>query len=249
MEFRGNKKIFLSFKDVIKTPDIAVLKALLNPDMKQNFSNVVDYTRFEFMNDDNLLRLCIQRTHKNILKYLSIDGVEFDYDKMYNLIYKNLEDKFTPYPCLRMVEVMALAISTSNISTLYIYSDEYDEEIENEIGVIFNANAGKVTYIHGDLYKSIQGKDIGLFVLADLEDVNKLNDLGLITNKEVLVANYGYNYTLDDNGNLVFKFDIQNNIKNRSFFKLRAFNPFELSEKHMSQLYNNVVENNNLSLG
>lgn len=248
MENKANKKIFMVFNDVLKTANIAILKALLDPDMKKQFSDVIDYTRFEFMNEDNLLRLSIQRTDKNILRYLGTSDT-FDYDKMYSMIYESLKSKFTLYPSLRMVEVIALAISTPQVSEVYVYSEEYDEEIKSELGLLFNANTKKIKYVYGDIYKCVANKDIALFIFPDLEPVYKLNDMQLIGNKEVLVANYGYNYTLSSEGQLQFNFDIENNLENKAFYKLRVFNPFELTERHMSQIYNNVDENNILSLG
>lgn len=243
-----NKSIFLVFDDIIKTPSLAVLKALLNPKMKQNFSEIIDYTRFEFMNDDNLLRLCIQRSDKNILRYLGlVEG--FDYDKMYSLIHDNIEDRFTPCPSLKMVNAIAIAMSTPQIGNVYIYSEKFDEQIETHIGAIFNSNRNKLRYVYGDIAKAVSGKDITLFILPDLDYVNTLEELGCLKGKEVLVPNYGYNFTLDDEGHLVFKYDILKSIESDNLYKLRTYAPFDLTQKHMSQMMNNVDENNNLSLG
>lgn len=243
-----NKTMFVVFNDVIKTPSMAILKGLLEPGMKENFSSVIDYTRFEFMNDDNLLRLCIQRTDKNILKYLGTSE-DFDYDKMYDTMYKTITDKFTPYPSLRMVEVLAMAISTPQVGTVCVYSDTYEPEIQTELGLLFNANSKKIKYVNGGLTRALSGRNVSLFVLPDLDYLDKLYDIYPMNGKEVLIGNYGYNYTLDESGNLVFKFDLEKSITHQSIFKLRAFAPFELQERHITQTMNNVDENNNLSLG
>lgn len=243
-----NKSIFLVFDDIIKTPSLAILKALLNPQMKENFSEIVDYTRFEFMNDDNLLRLCIQRTDKNILRYLGlVEG--FDYDKMYSLIHDNIEDRFNPYPSLKMVKAIAIAMSTPQIGSVYIYSEKFDEQIQTQLGLLFNANTNKIKYVYGDIDKAIMGKGISLFILPDLDYVETIEVKGYLNGKEVLVPNYGYNFTLDEEGNLVFKYDLLRSVERDNIYKLRTYEPFDLTEKHMSQMMNNVDENNNLSLG
>lgn len=243
-----SKSIFLVFDDIFKSSSMAILKGIMIPEMKENFKEVIDYTKFEFMNDDNLLRFCIQRTEENILKYIGTSDT-FDYDKMYDTMYSNLIDKYTPYISLRMVEVIAMAISTPQIKNVYVYSKNFDNEIQTELGLLFNANTKKIKYVYGDLDKALIGKDITLFILPSMTYVNKLYSLNILHHKEVLIANYGYNYKLDENGELVFKYDINDSIINESMFKLRVFDPFDLDDKHMTQMYNNVNDNNFLSHG
>ena len=107
-----NNKIFIHFRDVVKTPDLAILLALKDPALKEQFKDVIDYTRFEYMNQANLIRLIVQRTDKNILRYLGLkEG--YDYDKLYSMLYSTIGDKYTAYKTLSIVE----SISSSNISS------------------------------------------------------------------------------------------------------------------------------------
>ena len=98
----SNNKIFINFRDVIKSPDLAILESLKDPELKKQFSSIIDYTRFEYMNQANLIRLLLQRTDKNILRYLGLVN-NYDYDKLYKMLYDNIESKYIEYPPFSMV--------------------------------------------------------------------------------------------------------------------------------------------------
>ena len=75
----------------------------------------------------------------------------------------------------------------------------------------------------------------------------KLAEIQELKYKEILLANYGYNYELKDE-QLVLKHDLVGTFM-KSVFKLNMFDPYNLTEDNMTQIENNVIQNNNLSLG
>lgn len=241
-----NNIIFVNFKEVIKTADIAILEALKDERLKKQFQDIIDYTKFEYMDRDNLLRLSIQKSDKNILKYLGLKD-NYNYDKLYKLLYDTIESKYIQYPPLAMVETLASILSSPAISYVYVYSEDYEDEIQTELGLLFNANVNKLRYIYGDLKTCLRGKDISLFIINDVDMIFKLSGIDELKYREVLLATYGYNYTLSDE-DLVIKHDLTD-IFIKSAFKLKMFEPFILTEKHISQFENNIDDNNNLSLG
>lgn len=242
----SNNKIFINFRDVIKSPDLAILESIKDPELKKQFSDIVDYTRFEYMNQANLIRLIVQRTEKNILKYLGLKS-NYNYDKLYKMLYDNIESKYIEYPPFSIVETVSIILTSLAISNVYIYTDNFEAEVQTQLGILFNANATKVKYIYGDLKTCIVDKDIDLFIINDVDMILKLAEIQELKFKEILLANYGYNYDLK-NGDLVLKHDLTDTFIN-SVFKLSMFDPYNLTEDNMTQIDNNVIQNNNLSLG
>lgn len=242
----SNNKIFINFRDVIKSPDLAILESLKDPELKKQFSSIIDYTRFEYMNQANLIRLLLQRTDKNILRYLGLVD-NYDYDKLYKMLYDNIESKYIEYPPFSMVETISIILTSLAISNVYIYTDNFEEEVQTQIGILFNANKNKVKYIYGDLKTCIVDKAIDLYIINDIDMILKLAEINELKFKEILLATYGYNYELKDDG-LVLKHDLTNTFIN-SVFKLNMFDPYNLTEDNMTQLDNNIIQDNNLSLG
>ena len=242
----SNNKIFIHFRDVIKTPDLAILLALKDPALKNQFKDVIDYTRFEYMNQANLMRVVAQRTDKNILRYLGLKK-NYDYDKLYNMIYSSIADKYTGYKPLSIVESMSLALTSPAISNIYIYSENFEDEIQTDIGITFNANINKVKYMYGDLKACLKDKGISLYITNDIDFIFKLAEIDELRYKEILLANYGYNYTMDGD-ELVLKHNLTD-VFMQSVFKLNMFSPIFLTEDNMTQFDNNVHSDNNLSLG
>ena len=241
-----NNKIFIHFRDVVKTPDLAILLALKDPALKEQFKDVIDYTRFEYMNQANLIRLIVQRTDKNILRYLGLkEG--YDYDKLYSMLYSTIGDKYTAYKTLSIVESMSLALTSPAISNIYIYSENFEDEIQTDIGIVFSANMNKVKYMYGDIKSCLNDKGISLYITNDIDFIFKLAEIDELRYKEVLLANYGYNYTMN-NGELVLRRDLTD-IFIQSVFKLNMFSPVILTEENMTQFDNNVLSDNNLSIG
>lgn len=242
----SNNRIFVNFRDVIKSPDIAILESLKDPELKKQFSEIVDYTRFEYMDQANLIRVLIQRTDKNILRYLGLKK-NYEYDKLYKMLYDNIDSKYIEYPPFSIVETLSLVLTSVAISSIYIYTENYEPEVQTQLGLIFNANSNKVKYIYGDLKTCIVNKDIDLFIINDVDMILKLAEIQELRYKEILLANYGYNFELKGD-ELVLKYDLTDTFIS-SIFKLNMFDPYNLTEVNMTQIDNNVIQNNNLSLG
>lgn len=241
-----NNKIFINFRDIIKSPDLAILDCIKDGELKKQFYDIIDYTKFEYMDQANLIRVLIQRTDKNILRYLGTSKT-YDYDKLYKMLYDNIESKYINYPPLSMVESISIILTSVAISNVYIYTDNYEPEVQTQLGILFNANYTKIKYIYGDLKTCIMDKDIDLFIINDVDMILKLASVEELKYKEILLANYAYNYELKG-GELVLKHDLVGTFMD-NVFKLNVFDPYNLTEDNMTQIENNVPPNNNLSLG
>lgn len=244
MDMRGN--IFITYRDIIKTPDIALLKALKDDCLKEQFKDIIDYTKFEFMNDPNLMRLILQRTDMNIFRYLG-KIPNYDYDKLYDLIYSTVNSKYVEYRSLFLVKPIINIVSNQFINKIYFYTEKYEEDVRIDIGKTFTNNVEKIEYVYGNIHDVLSIRDVDLYIINDIMIINKLIASHKIFNKEVLLPIYGYNYTIEE-GNLVLKIDPDMLLK-RYNVTMRLYRPFELTSENMTQYYNNVDPDSNLSRG
>lgn len=244
IETKGN--IFITYKDIIKTPDIALLKAIKDPDLKERFKDIIDYTQFEFMNDANLMRVILQRTDTNILRYLG-KIKDYDYDKLYDLIYSMIDTKYLEYRALFLVKPIINILSNQFINKIYFYTERYEEDVRIDIGKTFTNNVDKIEYVYGNIHDVLKVRDVDLYILNDIMIIYKLIASHKIFNKEILLPIYGYNYTIEGE-DLVLKIDTDKLTKKYNI-TVRLFRPFELTLENMTQFYNNVDPDSNLSHG
>lgn len=239
--------MFVYFDDVLMTPHINILNAIKSEEIRTKLVDIIDYSKFEFMDNANLLRLSIQRTEVNILKFIGLSD-SFDYDNLYDAIYNNIIDKYSMSPIMNMAGTIATAMSTPMVDKVFIYSKLYSEEIVNKIGAMFTSNPDKVNYIYGDLNTAVFNKNIKLFVLPNTDILKHFMDSGTVGGKEVILPTYGHNYKLI-NDDLVFKIDLESIKKEDPKMRVETFTPFTLSKDNFTQLYNNIPNDDFLSLG
>lgn len=228
--FEGRNEILLiTYEDVIRSKTPFILKELIK--YKNIYKDYIDFSKFENLNDDNLLRFSIQRTKKNILEFLALK--EFDYEKQLKDLSNLYFDLYEESNILSMCENINMLLTQRFIDKIYIFTEEYDIRVHIDIEVLFNSD--KVIYVTGnfkDTIKIING--VTNFFINDIDYLLDIMDSGLYEYTNISMASYGYNYVeVDDK--LELRLDALNIIGD-SICKFATFMPIRFEKKHFNQI-------------
>lgn len=228
------ENIFVDYEGVIKS-SVPTLLSQLELVFKESLKDFINFDMITGMNRANLTRISVQRTEKNILKYLA--KKEFDYDKTLKEISDSFVDLYMNSDNLVMAETLSgIILKQKFLNNLYIHTEEYDKRIHYDIQNNFKINCSKVHYITGkkeEVYDDLQG--ITSFILNDIEDILLLIKLKKTEYTNILVANYGYNYKLDEKtGEVVPKVELTEDMLKKNIFKFATFMPVKLTLDHFN---------------
>lgn len=226
------ERIFVQYKDVVKSP----YPLLLNQIVSRFRSTYDEYLYLDGVQDldmNNLTRLCIQRTDKNIFEYLA--KKEFDYDTA----LKDIESKFANL--YRESEPLSIGRSLGTLKhqkfteKIFVYTEEYDARIHKDIQDMYH-DLDKVTYITGDFVEIIKDLNITCYILSDVNYIRPIFHEKQQDYTNILLGTYGYNYLDSDSEELKFKVDIESLFEGNNIFKFATFAPEILTEAHFTQL-------------
>lgn len=228
------ENIFVDYEGVIKS-SVPTLLSQLELVFKESLKDFINFDMITGMKRANLTRISVQRTEKNILKYLA--KKEFDYDKTLKEISDSFVDLYMNSDNLVMAETLSgIILKQKFLNNLYIHTEEYDKRIHYDIQNNFKINCSKVHYITGkkeEVYDDLQG--ITSFILNDIEDILLLIKLKKTEYTNILVANYGYNYKLDEKtGEVVPKVELTEDMLKKNIFKFATFMPVKLTLDHFN---------------
>lgn len=224
--------IFIDYEEIIRSPYPAMLK-LISSHYQDHYKDFLWMEEFADMDMPNLERLCVQRTKKNIFEFLA--KKPFDYDQA----IKDLKDKFMDIykesPMLMMGESVSRMMSQKFTKKIYMYTEQYDIRVHIDIQETFK-NMNIINYVTGDIEQVIQDlKDVSFYVLKDIDHIPLIFKHDIGDYKEIVLASYGYNYNLDDNGEAQYKIDIEALMK-EYVFKFASFQPVELTPDHFTMI-------------
>lgn len=224
--------IFISYEEVIKSPYPFIIKQIQEK-YKDYYKDYINFDLIDNLDLDNINRLCVQRQEKNILKYLS--KKEFDFITALNDIYKKFDDMFIKSDFLSIGKNIHFLLSQKFTQRIYMYTPIYDKRIHLDIQMNFK-DMDKIKYVTGDFFEVVKSLDgITSYILNDIMDVSTLLSTNKISYTNILLANYGYNYTLNENGKLILRLNIDEIMKEK-IFKFVTFTPIDFSESHFSAL-------------
>jgi hypothetical protein len=224
--------IFITYDEVIKNPYPFLLKQILSK-YKKNYENFIDLASIENMDDKNLMRFCVQRTNQNIFRELA--KVEFDYDKANDDLYSKFDDMFLNSSLLSMGKNIPFLLAQKFTKKIYVYTRNYDKRVHLDLEMNFH-DMDKIKYVVGDFDEVISSLDgITSYILNDANYI-----IPIIYNKKieyttVLVANYGYNYAMNEDEQMVLKINVAD-ILEPNIFKFATFMPEEFTEEHFTNL-------------
>lgn len=203
---RQNEVLFICYEDVIKTVKPFLLKKLQEPQYKEKYADLIDYTEIDGKSDDDLLTLSMSFYYKNIFQDLK--KKEFDYDKVYDDFSSQFDNLMKDSELLVMGKSLKVLLSQKFMKQVYIYIDRPDKRIL--VDLIDTYDDEKIKLVVGNFTEGVSliKEKITLFVLNDISMIDKLEEANKLTGACVLVANLGYNYTLiEETKTLKFNYD------------------------------------------
>lgn len=224
-----DENLFVMYDDIIKCPCPQVLN-LICSNFKVAYRNFIDFSEIDNMDMKNLLRLSIQRSHINILEYLSIRDFDFagalkDVMKHDRLLYEKSEP-------LKMVSSITMLASQKFTKKIYIYTPEYDERVYLDIKNIFK-DMSKIVYMTGDFQEAVQALEgITSWFINDITLVPTIFFENKANYTNILIPEYGYNYFYDEETSgdkLKLKIDMDKYLPQHTF-KYATFLPHDLDE-------------------
>jgi hypothetical protein len=225
--------IFITYEDVIKSPYPYLLNKI-NTDLSDYYKDFIDLDKIKGLDMFNLTRLCVQRTEKNILRYLA--KTEFDYDGALGDLKNHYFTIYKDSPLLSIGESLNMVIPQKFTKNVYIYTEKYDVRIHLDIMENFK-DMDKVKYVSGSFAKALEKLEgITTFILNDLDYVIDILNAGKEEYTNIMIASYGYNYIYnEDDDVLELRLDLDQLLKGK-ICKYATFMPVNLDRKHFSQI-------------
>jgi hypothetical protein len=237
-EFEGRSEtVLVTYDDVIKTPYPFLLNKI-DTKLRSFYEAFLDVDKFKGLDMNNLLRLCVQRTDRHLFRYLA--KTDFDFDGALKELQDRYFEIYEQSPLLAMGDGIQMMLTQKFTNKIYIYTEVYDIRVHLDIQKTFN-DMERVNYITGD-FPSVLNKLDGItsYIVNDLDYVIDIINSGKTEFTNIMLAQYGYNYALDDDTQtLEFRMNLSDLIGDR-VCKLGTFMPVNFTEKHFSQLTSNV---------
>lgn len=224
--------IFIMYDDVIKSPYPALLNNILNQ-YHDFYSKFLDLDKLNGYDMNNIIRLCVQRTEFNLFQYLA--KTKFNFDKSLKDFSSRFDTLYKDSSLLTIGESLHVVMSQKFTQKVYFFSHEYDPRIHKDIQLTFGENK-KITYLAGDMVDAINNTPgINSFILNYYDDIEKICTTNKIKGSNVLLARYGYNFSLNEDGILDFRVDT-NRLQKEYGFKFASFIPTQLTNEHFTMV-------------
>ncbi len=215
--------VFIEYDDIIKSSNTGLLK-LLKEEYKDDIKEFIHFDKVETLDDNTINLFSTARLEKNILKALC--KVNFDYDYVFKTLVDNNIDFFAKNETLMFADVVHTLLAQKFVKQIYIYSEDYDSRIECDIAILFKGSA-KINYISGNFDDVIDSiSNITLFVLSDIDKMDRVIQKNRQEYCEFMIAEYGYNY-YNDNGVIRLKHNFEE-LQEEKIFKLGTFTPITI---------------------
>ena len=212
--------VFITYEDVIKDCRPEILRYIMK-NKKDEFKDYLKVDILENLTDDQYIGLCLSSTSMNILEYLS--KKDFNFDKTLEGIMQKDPLLYEKCKLLSIGESIHILLKQSFTQKIYIYTPQYDERIHHDIKKEYPDN--KVEYISGPIEGVLNAIEerITTYILNDIELLKMMVDLKKVSYTNVLLANLGYNYALDEDDNLVLRYENLDIIADDNVFKVVTF--------------------------
>lgn len=229
--------IFICYKDIIKMTYPVMLKELID----KYYEDLAPYLELDKIKDYdiyNLERLCVERITKNPLTYIKKPECS---EETCDLLLNAFEDEFIEmYTKSRLTDFGAKLYTVflqQGVKDVYIYVDKPIDQIPYDCRVYFEAYESKIKYVSGDFIDVIRQlpHKPTLYILNDADYIQELIDNKLIEYTEIMVAELGYNYEVDNEFMLRIKGGYEDKME-KEIFKLAMFPVVSLDKKHFTNL-------------
>lgn len=223
--FSGGAGMFIQYHDIVKPVYLwAIIKMILNKDKYKIPINILAQ-----MKSLSLVEWYVKRRYQNPL--ISVDYLQKyqqnELDKMLLDILNEDESLYTLAPSMIICKMLSVYRSQHMMFPIFIYSREYEKNIEIDIGNMFSGLP--VKYVYGNLETALKNCDHNFtYMISDIQLFKELTDLLVDTYSHVILAHdYRYNYI--DN-NKTFKYNLYDISKNNLCFRIESFNAMDLNK-------------------
>lgn len=219
--------ILIEYKDVIKCPSAGILE-LIKRQYKDDLKKLIDIRKLESMDFKNIQRFCIERPCKNILDYIKTN--EFNTGTIYDALYEAFDTIYMELPLMAMGDAVYVLSPQKFTKKIYIFSEEYDDKINYDIKERY-FSLDNVYYVAGklpDILHEIEKPTS--YIFSNINNVQTVIDLGKQEYTEIMVAQYGYNYEVND-GILQIKGGFEELMPEKKF-KIASFTPLNMDKSY-----------------
>lgn len=217
--------IFIAYDDVIRSTKFAVLKKLIrDKDLREEFKDKIDFSMFENKTDDELLAFIIGCGHKDILEGVALK--EFNYFESYVSILVRYPDILKDGYMLSFATAIQILLQQKFTKKIYIYFKYNDSRVFADLQSLYDKYKDRIIYVTGELTGAIKNinETITLYVFNDIDMIQSVVDAGKINGAQILIADYGYNYMVDDELNeVVWKIKNDDDFQKENNCILRIF--------------------------
>jgi len=214
--------IFIVYDEIIKNPYPFILNQIKTL-YRNVYEEFIDFNLIDGKNMDQLLNLCILRRKKNIFYYLA--KKDFNYKKALDDIFYKFNDMYIKSNPLIISSSIKVLLKQKFTEKIYIYTEKYDKRVHLDIQQQFQ-DMDKVNYVTGDFYNTIKKLGgITTFILKDILNISTILYLDKIQYTNILVGNFGFNFTLSETGLVIPRFNVDDIMADK-IFKFATFNVY-----------------------
>ena len=229
--YQNPATVFCVYDEVLRNSNFFLIKKILDTEkLREQFDEYLDLSIFDSQSDDRIKVLILNRTEKNILKWLA--KKEFDYDFNLKLLRNKFKTLYEESEPLDMFRALLKMTEEPFLKHIYIYHPEQDRRVMYDIVKSFGEkNKTKVTLVTGPYLDSIEaiGADINLYIDNDAERIAPLLHMEERRLNAFMVAQYGYNYEFIPDAILPKLKEDLDRFSNKYKINLVEFVPFKVS--------------------
>lgn len=219
--------MLIEYRDIIKCPDAGILN-LIRHDYMDELKSLIDVNKLRLMDYKNMQRYAIERPCRNVLDYIKIR--DFNTDEIYKALYNAYDTIYMDLPLMTIGDAIYFLSKQKFTKKIYIFSEEYDKKIEFDIKENY-CELDNVYYIAGafmDIINSIE--PVTSLMLSNIDYVQTLIDNDKIEYREIMIAQYGYNYEIKDS--IMSIRGEYEKLMYEKKFKIASFTPLKMDESY-----------------
>lgn len=224
--------ILATYNGVMKDPNIFILHLILDtPNIREQLEGYFDIRKFECQSEGRIQTLLLNRDKKNILEWAALK--KFDFEFNYEKMFEKFPRMYLDSPPLKMLSAFQKLIEEKFTRKIYFYDRKKDRRVMYDIVSNFAKN-NKIEYVYGsylDVVSAIGGID--LFIDSDIDRLAPVMYMPEYWNSTFLIAQYGYNYVLNENNRPMLKNDIAAYAAKKDI-NLLEFVPYEITAESIA---------------
>lgn len=230
------ENVFITYDGCVKNYRPELLK-IIRTKFAKSYEGYVNIDALKSLSESELNGLVIQSTSGNIIEYIATS--QFDFEKALGELYWSQEDIYFKSELWDMGVSMILYADQSYVGNIFFYTPVYDPRIEADIKHTYKKYLNKVRYVHGDISEVLSNQinvKLTSFALNDVMLVPDLIKLNKVDDTQIMIANYIYNYTVNDKNIPVLKIDV-NALGEKHYFKPMMYSPLKTDRYQLVRNY------------